>query len=145
MTDESIELIRKASTGWRLMKLTTVFNNVMKDELEAINLTKDQFSILMTLLENDGIKQKQISERAQLPEYSVTRGLNALDKEGFTIRDKSEESRRCFAIRLTEKGHKIQPTFINIIEKVNSRLLKNLTLEESKIFDAVLLKLTTKQ
>lgn len=142
MTDESIEIIRKASTGWRLMKLTTVFNNVMKDELEAINLTKDQFSILMTLLENDGIKQKQISERAQLPEYSVTRGLNALDKEGFTIRDKSEESRRCFAIRLTEKGHKIQPTFINIIEKVNSKLLKDLTKEESQVFDAVLLKLT---
>lgn len=145
MAEKNIKHVRKASTGWRLMKLTTVFNCVMKSELTTLKLTKDQFSILMTLLENDGINQREISEKAQLPGYAVTRSLDALEKENFIIRCKNRESRRCFSILLTEKGHQIRPTLIDTIEKVNSVVLNNLTQEESKSLDEVLVKLLTKQ
>lgn len=129
-TVERPERIKEGSVGWMLNMLTRTVDDIMKKQLEPLNLTQAQFAIMMTLLEKDGVSQAIIGKQVIMPGYAMTRNLDALEERGFIERQPDETSRRSFCIVVTDTGRALAPALFEIVAKVNGDFLEGLEEDE---------------
>ena len=113
----------------------------MNRALKQIGLNINQFAMLMTLNENEGLTQSEIGRKISMPAYAITRTLDALEAVQYVERRIDENSRRSFRIYLTDKGKQISPELFVIIGRVNADLLLPLSEMEQRQFQQILHKL----
>lgn len=133
--------VRENSIGWMLKLLSTGLDNTMIQALKPHGLNLGQFSIVMTLLEGDGITQSEIGRKISMPGYSTTRNIDVLEKIGLLERRKNELSRRSHCIRLTDKGRSLAPQLFSIVQSVNDKLLSLLDETDRELFKKILIQL----
>lgn len=124
--------MRLDSSGWYLKILGTWMDNQMNERLGPLGLNLSQFTIIMTLLEKDGLTQVEISRKVMLPAYATTRNIDKLESLGYLERQKHESSRRSLRVRLTETGKGLAPTLFKATKDVNEQFLSPLN-ESQKI------------
>ncbi len=101
------------------------------------NFTIGQGRILKLLTIKPEISQKELHGMLDISKQSLAETLSKLEKNGFIVREPSEEDRRVLIVKLTEEGKKEISTFEN--EAVNSyNVFKDVSDEELKIFGNVL-------
>lgn len=80
---------------------------------QGIDLTPEEFAILHTLWEADGLFQTEITEKTLKDKTRVTRLLGRLTEKSFVEKKTDEKDRRNFRVFLTAKGsnlrHKVLP------------------------------------
>lgn len=130
-SQSSTRVVRTNSVGWMVNALSVNVNALMKKALEPLDLTISQFSILMVLLEADGLSQSAIGKKVTIPGYSMTRNLDVLEARGLIERQADKNSRRSFCIVLTAEAHKLAPQLFNTVEEVNNHFLSGM--EEEKV------------
>ena len=59
------------SCGWYLKILGTWMDGKMHERLEPLGLSLSQFTIIMVLLEKDGLTQVDIGRKVMLPAYEL--------------------------------------------------------------------------
>ena len=133
--------IRENSVGWMIKMLTVSLDATMKEELSKLKLNINQFDILMTLSENEGLTQVEIGRKIVMPGFSTTRTIDSLQKKNLVERRKDERSRRSYRIYLTDRGNEIRPKLFRIVETVNERFLSALPAPEKKSLKKILLRL----
>ena len=72
--------------------------------LNGIDLTKQQFILLMKLKEEDGRPQHTLAFITDRDKTSLARLINTLEKKELVRRDVSKEDKRSNLVFLTEKG-----------------------------------------
>ena len=110
--------------------LGTWMDSQMNERLESLGLSLIQFTIIMTLLEKEGLTQSEIGQRVALPKYAMTRHIDRLESLGYVIRKKHETSRRAYRILLTEEGRGLAPDLFRVTQNVNESFIS--TLEEGQ-------------
>lgn len=105
------------------------------------NITVDQWLIIKVLLENPGISQQEIAERAFKDNASVTRIIDLLVKSKYLNRKANNKDRRKSILSVTDSGEAI-------IHKVQELVLQNrktaqvgIQLEELENLNATLKKI----
>ena len=91
---------------------------------KELDLTVEQWSILVHLWKYDGVSQQELSNRTFRDKPSITRLVDNLEKLGLVERRASETDRRINRIYLTEKGKSLRDP---------SMELANLTLNEGLV------------
>ncbi|MCK5125587.1 MAG: MarR family transcriptional regulator [candidate division Zixibacteria bacterium] len=132
---------RKYSAGWMINMLAAALDASLVKQLGKLDLNINQFAILMTLLENEGLTQAEIGRKIFMRGFSTTRTLDILEKKKLVKRLRDEQSRRCNRIYLTVRGRKIGPKLFKAVEIVNSNLLSILSKTEENQFKNLLLRL----
>ena len=122
--------VRLNSSGWYLKILGTWMDKKMHERLVPLGLSLNQFTIIMTLLEKDGLTQVDIGQQTMLPAYATTRNIDKLESLGYVKRKRHESSRRSYRIVLTEEGRDLAPALYEASESVNDLVL--FPLEESQ-------------
>jgi len=122
--------VHSSSCGWHLKFLMTWMDIKMNERLKSLGLSISQFTIIMILLEKDGITQVEISHKVMLPAYHTSRNIDKLKSLGFVKRKRHESSRRSYRILLTEAGRDLAPALYEASKSVNNLLLS--PLEESQ-------------
>ena len=135
MTDKNIHSnparqVRTNSIGWMLSRITKNQHTALAAKLKPIDLVLNEFIILMTLLEYEGLTQSQIGVQVSLPAYSTSRAIDSLVKKGMVKRRSDTRSRRSYQIHLTQSGWQIGPQIFAIINDVNRQLLAELSVNE---------------
>lgn len=77
------------------------------------------WSFLRILWENDGITQRELSERAGLMEPTTFSALKAMEKLGYVIRRQQPDSRKKVYVFLTPKGRALRERLVPLAEEVN--------------------------
>lgn len=120
--------------------------------LKKYNITTEQWSVLLSLTEEDGVNQKQLAKKVDKDQATLVRILDILERKKLVIRKKSTEDRRSFLIYVTSEGKKlkqevypfIEHLFTNITNEISKDQLdlfidtlnkfeKNISIEEKKI------------
>ncbi len=122
--------VRSSSCGWHLRFLMTWMDIKMNERLKSLDLSINQFTIIMILLEKDGLTQVEIGHEVMLPAYHTSRNLDKLKALGYVKRKRHESSRRSNRILLTEAGRNLAPALNEASKSVNNLLLS--PLEESQ-------------
>lgn len=121
-----VRAVRQASVGWHIQRLSAQLDGAMDEALAPHGLTLQQFAIVMSLVENDGLTQREIGARFRAPAYAITRAIDGLEADGFLERRAHPTSRRTNTVHATAKSLQMVPDLIAIIEDVNGRLMASL-------------------
>ena len=138
---ETAHMTRTTSAGWMIQRLAGGVNAAMKTSLAEQELTLDQFILLMTLAEGDGLTQTEIGAKVRFAGYTVTRALDALSARGLVERRPDAKSRRAHRVVMTAAGKALMPTLFGTVERQNAAFLAPLDSGERAAFLTLLAKL----
>ena len=133
--------VKKNSVGWMLKMLSTELDSEMVRELGKLNIKLNEFGVLMTLLNTQGITQVEIAKSIVIPGYATSRTLDSLEEKGLVERRADENSRRSFRVFLTKEGEEIGPKLFEIVGMINQNLMSSLSATEEKQLTYILGKL----
>ncbi|URZ05066.1 MarR family winged helix-turn-helix transcriptional regulator [Clostridium felsineum] len=140
------------SLGMYINYINRKMLRLLSSKLKSYNITTEQWSVLINLVEKDGINQKHLASTVDKDQATLVRILDILEKKNLATRKKCSEDRRSFLIYSTEEGKAleakvypiIEDLFKNIINGISkdqlilflntlSTLEKNISIEEEKI------------
>jgi|GEM_PF-883336 len=136
--------VRFGSYGWYFKTLGTWMDNKMKEGLAPFGLSLNQFAIIMTILEQEGLTQAEIGQRVMQPSYATTRNIDKLESLGYVKRQRHEGCRRSYHILLTEAGKALAPDLYRATESVNELFLSSLEEEQQRELLSILAEASSK-
>lgn len=83
-------------------------------QAQGFNVTPEQWTVLSSLWEDDGLNQTLIAERTLKDRHNITRILNLLENGGMVRRESDSGDRRCQKVYLTEAGKALEPKLIRV-------------------------------
>lgn len=95
-----------------------------------IDLTPEQWTVLLTLWEGDGLTQQQLCNATYNDKPSMTRLLTQLEKKNLVVRIPSKEDRRTNLIYLTHGGKELETEAKDVAKETLKQTLKGLTKTE---------------
>lgn len=107
------------------------FNRVLNKNFRqnGVELTKEQWSILAVLWENDGCSQQYLADKSFRDRPSVTRLIDNMEKDGLVDRKPDVNDRRSNLIFLTKKGKQIQEKVMNLVNATVEESIKGISVE----------------
>lgn len=94
---------------------------------QAIDITAEQFSILVALWYKDGISQKEISEQLNRDKTTITRVLVNMKKNKLIKQVTDANDNRSNLIYLTAKGKAIQKAGVEVSGQLYLQVLKGIS------------------
>lgn len=79
-------------------------NQAFRRRIAHLALTPDQFTVLRTLIENDGITQRELANLISSDPNTVASLVNRMKKEGLVERATHEQDRRANRLRVSLRG-----------------------------------------
>lgn len=135
--------VRFSSCGWHLKTLVNWMDIKMNERLKSLGLSLSQFTIIMVLLQKDGLTQVEIGHEVLLPAYQTSRSIDKLKSLGYVKRKRHESSRRSYRIFLTEAGRDLAPALYEASESTSNLLLSPLKKSQKTEFLRILNLLTS--
>lgn len=120
------------------LMLKNLFNRLKN---KGINITREQFSLLVILWKNDGCPQQFLADETFRDKPGITRLIHHLEKLRIVRREVDPYDKRSNLIFLTNKGILIEKSVMDEVEATIQEGLKGIDLEEARIFKKVFLKL----
>lgn len=96
-------------------------------------ITPEQFTILASLIENDGMYQRQIANITLKDRPNITRLLNILEKSEFIERKPDINKRKIYKIFITEKGRQVYEKVLPTVLSIWKESITGLSEEELQI------------
>lgn len=98
--------------------INRAYTKLVEVELrQHADMTYAQWSFIRILCDEDGLSQRELSERNGLMENTTLVALNLMEERGWVRRQRDKEDKRRLLVYLTEKGRalgRLQP----LVEKV---------------------------
>ncbi|HCT95250.1 MAG: hypothetical protein A2X19_00020 [Bacteroidetes bacterium GWE2_39_28] len=133
--DNSISfLVNKAAQKFKL-ELTRKLKH------SGLDLSSDQWSVLMALNEHDGPSQTDLAAKLYKDRSNVTRILDVMEKQFLVERRRSPIDRREYNVYITETGKKMIPALKKAGKHVMNKALKDADSNEINIMKSFLQKM----
>jgi DNA-binding MarR family transcriptional regulator len=81
-------------------------NQAFRRRIAHLGVTPDQFTVMRTLLENDGVSQRELTQLMSSDPNTVASLLERMQRAGFVQRDADEKDRRTRRVRLKPLGQR---------------------------------------
>ena len=123
---------RHQSPGFVIYRASTCLKAALNRAFQeaGVNVTPEQWAVLSSLWEKDGVVQRTLAERTSKDRHNVTRILNLLEKAGMVRREPHLKDKRCQKIFLTRKGKDIKKDLVPIAMDFLDHALAGLTQED---------------
>lgn len=106
-----------------------------------VDLTREQWSILALLWEEDGKSQQFLADKSYRDRPSVTRLIDNLERMKLVERHADPNDRRSKLIFLTTKGKNMEEKVKKVVEKTVDQAIQNIDISEIEfmktIFDKI--------
>ncbi|MCT7378372.1 MarR family winged helix-turn-helix transcriptional regulator [Chelativorans salis] len=131
---------RSAGFLLRIAQLT-VFERMFA-ELKDGHVKIGEFTILLAIAENPGVRQGAMADVLKIKWSNMTKLVRSLEERGLVERFVPPHDRRSVELRLTEEGRKLLETFTPLMFEADRRSLPMLSDEEHATFLALLRKVS---
>jgi DNA-binding MarR family transcriptional regulator len=109
--DRLAHLIKDATRG---------LSRALQMRLTEHSVSFGHWTFLRILWENDGITQRELSERAGLMEPTTYSALKAMERLGYVTRRQQPDSRKKVYVFLTPKGRALRDKLVPLAEELNA-------------------------
>lgn len=132
----------KAVTPMMLMsEVHKMIHNRIREEADEPDLQNSYRPILFHLAHADGISQLELSRLTHLKPPTVSVTLRKMEEDGYVRRETDKSDMRQINVFLTEKGKSHDDRIREIIGRLEEKVMKGITPEESEAFMNVLEKM----
>lgn len=85
-----------------------------------------QYPVLMNLWKEDGLTQKELSNRVRIEAPTMVRTLDRMERDKLVVRKRSDADRRQIHIQLTDKGRALERELASLSGEVDKVALSGL-------------------
>ena len=126
-------------------KVSTAINRKLSRNFRqnGIEITPEQWTILLSLWEKDGITQQDLCNATFKDKPSMTRLIDNMERQHLVVRISDKKDRRTNLIHLTKTGRELEGKAFVIANQTLKEALQDVSLEELKIAQEVLRKIFT--
>ena len=137
--DRNIDFPVESSFGFLLRKAYQVFIRKLEEKLSLHNITTAQWFFLRVLWEEDGITQRELSEKVGITESTTVAAMKVMQRRGFVrcTADKSDKRRK--KVFLTRTGHELSNILLPYAYEIHTISKEGLSEEELKSTREVIL------
>jgi MarR family transcriptional regulator, organic hydroperoxide resistance regulator len=121
-TDKSIGYLMRDTARRILNELTA--------RLETQSITLPQYFVLRELWQEEGLTQREVANRVGVLEPTMVTTIDALERRGVIVRERSTTDRRKTHVRLTPEGRRLRDTLHGYSSDVLDRALTGISPED---------------
>lgn len=128
--------------------LTTAQRRIFQElstRLEPYDVTPVQYGVLYCLWETDIHTPREIADKLQLENSTISGVLDRMEKKELIERQVSRKDRRYIEVVLTEKGEKLKNDVLATVEQFNEDVMSAFSKENQNILSESLSKLSEYQ
>jgi len=119
-------------------RLRTLFDARVKER----GLTLARARTLLTLIEQEGLYQKELAEVLEIENATMVRLIDGLERQSFVERQAVESDRRAKRIVMTEEGKSLAEQVVKLAGDVRADLLEGVSDEELTVALKVMRKMS---
>jgi len=93
---------------------------------------------LRSLFQQDGVTQRELSQRLGIKESSTVEMLRAMEAEDLVYRQRDAEDRRKVRVYLTERAYSLQPVLTKILVELRELMVSNMSKPEETLLKLLL-------
>jgi DNA-binding MarR family transcriptional regulator len=127
MSADALEAALRDSIGNELRQTNRAFMQDLQDRLEALGIPVGMWFFLRILWDEDGISQRELSQRVGTMEPTTVEQLRNMEKRGFIDRHRCTDDRRKMHVYLTEAGRELKYQLMPLGVAVNVAALDGLS------------------
>jgi DNA-binding MarR family transcriptional regulator len=108
--------------GYLLAKASQRWNERLQEGFAAAGFPEVRASygsVLIPLLEEDGLRIGEIARRARLSKQTMTTMVRLCERDGLVLREPDPDDRRATRVRLTAKAWRFQPVAERILAQLD--------------------------
>ena len=126
-------------------KVSTAINRKLSRNFRqnGIEITPEQWTILLSLWEKDGITQQDLCNATFKDKPSMTRLIDNMEKQHLVVRISDKRDKRTNLVYLTKTGRELESQSFKIAISTLHEALQGISVEELKIGQEVLRKIFT--
>lgn len=118
------------SIGFLLSKAYQRAWGIMREEIEPYDLTPPQFGLLAFLWQQDGLSQKELSDKGQIDRTTIGGLIDRLERLGLVERRQHPQDRRAYKIHLTQRGRELEGPLTDCADRTLTKFTKGLNEQE---------------
>lgn len=124
-------------------KVSTAINRKLyrNFRLHGIDISPEQWTILLSLWEKDGVTQQELCNATFKDKPSMTRLIDNMERQHLVVRISDKRDRRTNLIHLTKTGRELENQAFVIANQTLKEALDGVPLEDLKIGQEVLRKI----
>lgn len=107
---------------------------------EGIDISPEQWTILLSLWEKDGITQQELCNATFKDKPSMTRLIDNMERQHLVVRISDKNDRRSNLIHLTKTGRELENKAFRIANETLEQALSGINMDDLKIGQEVLRK-----
>ena len=126
-------------------KVSTAINRKLSRNFRqnGIEITPEQWTILLSLWEKDGITLQDLCNATFKDKPSMTRLIDNMEKQHLVVRISDKKDKRTNLVYLTKTGRELESQSFKIAISTLHEALQGISVEELKIGQEVLRKIFT--
>lgn len=112
--------------------------------LSSVGVSRGQWYFLNALWQEDGLTQRELSDRVGMKEPTTALALNGMEKSHLVYRVRDKGDLRKVRVYLTEAGHGMRNVLLPMIKTINDRATTDISPQDLATFHLVAKEITRK-
>ena len=129
------------SVGYLVRQTHRAFTRALQARIAPHGVSIGMWYFLRVLWQEDGISQRELSQRVGMMEPTTASALNNMERKGFVRRLRNRTDRRVVNVFLTERGCALRRELLPLAADVNDIAVRGLSVDELGRLRALLGKL----
>jgi len=113
--------------GYLVREAHRAYMRALQSRISAHGVSMGQWFFLCALWEEDGLTQRELSQRVGMMEPTTVTALNGMERAGLVTRVRNAHDRRKVNIFLTDKGRALRGTLEPYAKNLNQAALTGLS------------------
>jgi MarR family transcriptional regulator, organic hydroperoxide resistance regulator len=140
--DAGGDLPHHESDGYLVRDAHRAFQRLLERRIAPHGVTRGQWYFLRVLWTEDGLSQRELSERVGMMEPTTVIALRGMEKAGLIRRVRSVEDRRVTHVRLTSKAKRMRDGLLELARGINAQADQGISHEDIAVFRQVIMRMT---
>jgi MarR family transcriptional regulator, organic hydroperoxide resistance regulator len=132
------------SVGYLVRQTHRAFTRALQARIAPRGVSIGMWFFLRALWQEDGISQRELSQRVGMMEPTTASALTNMERKGLVRRIRNRTDRRIVNVFLTERGRALQRELLPLAAEVNEVALRGVSVNEVAQLRALLAKLRTR-
>lgn len=128
--DKAVDLFADTRIGYLVRDVHRAFSRALQARIASHGVSMGQWFFLRALWEEDGLTQRELSQRVGMMEPTTVTALNSMERRGLVERVRNPHDRRKVNIYLTNKGRALRDVLLPTSVDVNDHAVQNIPVEE---------------
>jgi len=112
--------------------------------LSSVGVSRGQWYFLRVLWQEDGLTQRELSDRVGMKEPTTALALNGMEKSHLVYRVRDTGDLRKVRVYLTEAGHGMRNILLPMVKTINDRATAGISPQDMATFHLVAKEITRK-